>query len=134
VNRSSRPWGTWMAFMVGVVSCLALAVGAYKLAGYSWDQFVSYKSPFVSTQPPADLVSSQPTPAAPLVRRVVLVIVDGLRADVSRSSMPTLNTLRSYGSDLTLTVPQPSLSYPNWTTILTGASPTISGVTTNWHK
>lgn len=47
--------------------------------------------------------------------------------------MPSLNALRAKGSDLTLTVPQPSLSFPNWTTILTGASPAISGVTTNWH-
>jgi hypothetical protein len=63
----------------------------------------------------------------------VLVIVDGMRDDVSRSDMPTLETLRTYGTDVSLVAPQPSLSYPNWTTILTGASPVISGVTTNWY-
>ena len=61
---------------------------------------------------------------------VVLVIVDGLREDASRQ-MTSLDTLREYGSDLTLTAPQPSLSYPNWTTILSGAPQRISGVTTN---
>jgi len=65
---------------------------------------------------------------------VILVIVDGMRNDVSRSGMPTLQNLRTYGSDVTLTAAQPSLSYPNWTNILTGAPPVISGVTTNWFS
>lgn len=48
--------------------------------------------------------------------------------------MPSLNTLRGFGSDLTLTAPQPSLSFPNRTTILSGAPQIISGVTTNWYS
>ena len=124
----------WACFVLGTLACLGIAYGAYSLAGYSWAQVVNYASPYVSATPPVELVSVEPTPAAPLVKRVVLVIVDGLREDVSRSSMPTLNTLRTYAADISLTVPQPSLSFPNWTTILTGASQPISGVTTNWHS
>jgi len=127
-------WPLWVSFTLGTLACLAVSYAAYTLAGYSWAQVVDYRSPFVSAAPPPGLVSVEPTPAAPLVRRVVLVIVDGLREDVSRSSMPTLDTLRTYASDISLTVPQPSLSFPNWTTILTGAPPEISGVTTNWHS
>ena len=115
----------WFALAASVACCLAVAFGAYVLAGYSWNQVVQYKSPFVTVPAPRSLLSVEPTPSPAVVRRVVLVIVDGLREDVSRSSMPTLNTLRSYGSDVSLTVPQPSLSYPNWTTILSGASPTM---------
>jgi hypothetical protein len=63
----------------------------------------------------------------------VLVIVDGLRLDASKK-MKTLDTLRGYGADITLEAPQPSLSYPNWTTLLSGAQPEISGVVTNWHE
>ena len=119
-------WAPWCV--------LAHAYAAYALAAYSWAQVVDYKSPYVARAVPASLRSGRPAPAVPLAGRVVLVIVDGMREDVSRSNMPTLNTLRTYGTDVSLVVPQPSLSFPNWTTILTGASPTISGVTTNWYS
>jgi len=125
--------GMWIVFVVGVVVCLLLAKGASSLALYSWNQVVDYKSPYVSTPAPAELISAGPAPEPAVAHRVVLIIVDGLRDDVSRSAMPTVQTLRAHGADFTLAVPQPSLSYPNWTTILTGASPQISGVTTNWY-
>jgi hypothetical protein len=117
--------------VVGVGSAYA----AYQLAGYSWDQVVSYKSPYLSEASPTagPLAMSAQKPAPAVVDRVVLVIVDGLRDDVSRSAMSNLQTMRQYGADFTLIAPQPSLSYPNWTTILTGAPPEISGVTTNWY-
>jgi hypothetical protein len=133
MNGRSPSWFGWAAFGMGVVACLGLAYAAYALAGYSWAQVVEYKSPYVSRDVPESLRSGVPTPSAGLAGRVVLVIVDGMREDVSRSDMPSLNTLRTYGTDVSLVVPQPSLSFPNWTTILTGASPTISGVTTNWY-
>ena len=83
---------------------------------------------------PTELQASVDRVAPVLAKRVVLVIVDGMRDDVSRSEMSTLVRLRTYGADVTLTAPQPSLSYPNWTTILTGAPQDISGVTTNWFE
>ena len=136
---------SWVLFAVGTVACLATAFGAYTLAGYSWDQVVSYTSPYIRPLetpdatlttvyvPPGLESENMPVPGKPLSERVVLVIVDGMRDDISRSAMPSLETLRGYGSDLQLTAPQPSLSFPNWTTILTGAPQTISGVTTNWY-
>ena len=66
--------------------------------------------------------------------RLVLIIVDGLRLSESETLMSSVNTLRGYGSDMVATTPQPSLSYPTWTTILSGAPPDISGVTTNWFE
>ena len=136
---------SWALFVVGTAACLATAYGAYTLAGYSWDQVVSYTSPYIrpletpdatltGVYVPPGLESEElPNPGKPLSDRVVLIIVDGMRDDISRSAMTSLETLRGYGSDLRLTAPQPSLSYPNWTTILTGAPQTISGVTTNWY-
>lgn len=133
---SGRPRSlvSWIAFVVGTLVCLGVAYASFTLAGYSWAQVVGYRSPYVSSAVPAELRSIEATPGPALARQVVLLIVDGMRDDVSRANMPTLNTLRSYGSDVTITVPQPSLSRPNWTTILTGATPTISGVTTNWYS
>jgi hypothetical protein len=113
--------------------CLIVARSAYSLADYSWNQVVEYKSPYVGERVPVELSSSEPSPAPPVVDRLILIVVDGLREDVSRASMPNLNALRAKGSDVSLAAPQPTLSYPNWTTILTGASPDVSGVTTNWR-
>lgn len=138
-------WLSWPMLVLGVAACLGVAYGSYMLAGYSWGQVVAYESPYVrpldspdatlsAVYVPEQLKPTLPNPGPALAGRVVLVIVDGMRLDISRSAMPGLNTLRGYGSDLTLTAPQPSLSFPNWTTILTGAPQTISGVTTNWYS
>jgi len=140
-------WLSWVAGVLALLVCLAAAFGAYTLAGYSWDQVVSYQSPFADyTRPWAD-GPSLPTPggaeqtlyeppqpareASETARRVVLVICDGLTLEASRR-MTGLDTLRQYGADMVATTPQPSLSYPTWTTILSGAPPNISGVPTNW--
>lgn len=132
----------WVAGGIAVVVCLGAAYAAYLLAGYSWDQVVSYRSPYVDTQPAeardespeAGLMpSDEPSGTAAVRTRVVLVICDGLTLEVSRS-MNRLELLRQHGTDMVATTPQPSLSYPTWTTILSGAPPDISGVTTNWFE
>ena len=147
MSQRTRSALSWVLFVLGSVACVAIAYAAYTLAGYSWDQVVSYRSPYVtplasaSTEVsssvgyvPPILSAKTPAPGAALTTQTVLVIVDGMRDDISRSAMPALDTLRDYGSDMVLTAPQPALSYPNWTTILTGAPQTISGVTTNWWE
>jgi len=117
--------------------CLAVAYGSYVLAGYSWDQVASYESPYAEPERPWDAavlegkLASVEASGSP---RLILVIVDGLRLAESQSLMSSVNTLRGYGADMVATTPQPSLSYPTWTTILSGASPDISGVTTNWYE
>jgi hypothetical protein len=123
-------------FVLGVLVSLGSAYGAYQLAGYSWDQVVSYESPYSGLSgvdfsgPRPELTDSIPGAES---RRTVLVLIDGLRDDASRT-MESMNSLRERGADVALTVPQPSLSYPTWTTILSGAPPQISGVTTNWFE
>lgn len=112
------------ALVLAVAVALGAAGTAAWLAAYSWSQVASYRSPYVG----AGLPAARPGPAQ--TKRVVLVIVDGLRSDVSRK-MTALERLRQYGSDLVLVTDQPSLSYPDWTTILSGAPQRISGVTTN---
>jgi hypothetical protein len=110
-----------------IAVCLGVAYGSYELAGRSWSAVVDYRSPYLE----------KPLPPArngePVASRTVVVIIDGLTMTGSQS-MGTLNALRRGGADLQLLAPQPSLSYPNWTTILSGAPPYISGVVTNWHE
>ncbi len=141
-------WLSWIAGLVALLVCLGAAYGAYMLAGYSWDQVVSYQSPFADYErpwadentlllPPGSApTTTYPSPlpareASETARRVVLVICDGLTLEASHN-MSGLETLRQYGADTVATTPQPSLSYPTWTTILSGAPPNISGVPTNW--
>ncbi len=112
--------------LVPIVLLAWARLGAPQLTRYSWDAVAEYRSPYLSAIAPGqegDAVS----------RRVVLVVVDALRADASRT-LPTLNRLREIGAERTARVGQPSLSYPSWTVIGTGAWQEQSGVTTNFYK
>jgi hypothetical protein len=126
----------WIAVAVGLVACLGIAYAAYTLANYSWNQVVDYRGPYAKQQLPAGedpLAASKVASGTVAARpgRIVFVIIDGLREDVSRT-MPALENLRSHGFDAVVRTSQPSLSFPNWTTLLSGAPQRISGVTTNW--
>ncbi len=122
--------------VIALAVSLGLSYGAYTLASYSWDQVVSYQSPY-TTMSGADFSGVRPALTDPIPgaqpRRVVVVLIDGLRDDASRT-MASISGLRARGADVRLTVPQPSLSYPTWTTIMSGAPQQISGVTTNWFE
>lgn len=127
----------WVAGVLAVVAGLGVAYGAYVLAGYSWDQVVSYESPyadydrtFASTSPDDSLAAADTTQTP----RVVMVLIDGLTLEASREHMTALNTVRGYGADMVAVTNQPSLSYPTWTTVVSGAPSDISGVTTNWFE
>lgn len=117
----------WLALVALVACALAVAFGAYSLAQKAWSGVVDYQSPYVRLDPPPAARSQAASP------RVVLVIIDGLRLDASQR-MSTMEALRGYGTDLSLKTSQPSLSYPNWTTILSGTTQDYHGVVTNWHK
>ena len=128
----SKTTANWTAFAAGTVAVLVAAFGAYQLAQYSWAQVVDYKSPYLRARVPETVApAASETSGTAMAPRVVLVIVDGLREDVSRK-MPALNSLRDRGYDAVVRNDQPSQSTPTWTTILSGAPQRISGVTTNW--
>lgn len=103
-----------------------IGYGAQNLAKMGWDSVVKYQTLYLQNLPPGSA-------AEPLARRVILVLVDGLRLDASQK-MSNLNELRQRGADLSVWVGQPSLSYPSWTVIASGAWQEVSGVTTNWYK
>jgi hypothetical protein len=76
--------------------------GALPIIEHTWNQVVDYQSPYTLPLPPGQR-------GAAATNQVVLVVVDGLRDDVSRA-LPVLNGLRARGADLTLRTGQPSLS------------------------
>jgi hypothetical protein len=130
------PRTAWLLLIAGLIVALGVSYAAYTLAGYSWAQVVEYDSPFIAAAN-GSLKDARPALDTPIpgatARRTVLVLIDGLTDEASRD-MASIEALRERGNDVALTVPQPSLSYPTWTTILTGATPQISGVTTNWYE
>ena len=64
-----------------------------------------------------------------LTGRVVLVVIDGLGAGEAR--LPYLDELRRRGAATVARVPYPTISRPNYVTILTGVPPRDSGVRAN---
>ncbi|HTH04338.1 MAG TPA: alkaline phosphatase family protein, partial [Ilumatobacteraceae bacterium] len=68
-----------------------------------------------------------------LARRVVVVIVDGLRFDRS-FELPYLDSLRRRGADVEAQVPYPTWCRPSYVTLLTGVPPSASGVRTDHHS
>ncbi len=121
----------WIALALGTVVALGAAYAAYTVANISWNQVVDYRSPYAKEALPEGAAAD--AEALPRSKRVVYVIVDGLREDVSRQ-MPTMQQLRKNGFDAVVRTGQPSLSFPNWTTLLSGAPQRISGVNTNWFE
>ena len=100
--------------------------GAQNLTLYTFNALSDYKSEYT-----APIAPGKPGDAA--TNQLVIIVVDALRADVSRS-MTNLNALRAKGADRTLQIGEPSLSYPGWTVIGTGAWQEQSGVTLNFYK
>ena len=65
-------------------------------------------------------------------RRVVWVLVDGLRLDASRA-MPNLNRLRAEGEDVSARSEFPTFSGPNFVAQASGIEPAASGVLSNGY-
>src|SRR5580765_6986850 len=106
-----------------LAAAIAAAIGLGDRA-WQWNDELALASPLAAVAPRID------DPRTPrLAGRVVLVIVDGLGAD--ESHLAFLDELRRRGVDAVARVPYPTISRPNYVTILTGVPPRDSGVRAN---
>jgi len=99
--------------------------------GVAGDRFMpslNIERPVLSQEPPV-IASAPPR----LTRRVVIVILDGLRHSDSYG-LPYLDSLRRQGTDASATSHYPTFSRPNYVTIVTGVPPQWSGVRTNQYN
>jgi hypothetical protein len=83
----------------------------------------NFRSPITNNPPQPGEPSGDP-----LTRRVVFVLVDGLREDLAYDEelMPVFNSLKSQGASATMHVGIPSLSTPAYGVLMTGAWPYLS--------
>jgi len=89
---------------------------------------LNIRHPDIEDHPP--LLGTAPSKKT---RRVILVIVDGLRLRDSFGH-PTLDSLRRSGIDAIATSHYPSISRPNHATLVTGVPPLVSGIRNNTFK
>jgi hypothetical protein len=109
--------------IVSIVASLLLAALAYFWATALMDSLYAFRSPLHNNPPQAGEPLGQP-----ITRRVVLVLIDALRADTAAQTrvMPFLDELRQQGASATMHSRPPSYSAPSYSVIFTGAWPDLS--------
>jgi hypothetical protein len=107
----------------GVITALALAVLAYFWVTGDIDAITYFRS-VLADNPPA---AGEPL-GEPATRRVVFVLIDGLRLDTAENAavMPTLAELRDQGAWAVMHSVAPSYSEAGYSTLMTGAWPEIN--------
>lgn len=116
-GAAGAPWRRALA--AGV--CLLVAAASYLGATGQLGSLYDFRSPLAGVPVAAPLEPTGPLP--PLSRRVVAVLVDGLRVDTSvdATTMPFLASLRERGASTEMSLRTPSYSVPGWTVLMTGA-------------
>ncbi len=109
--------------------CLGVAAAAYLGATALLGSLYDFRSPMRAVAAPAGTAMPTSGPTAALSRRVVAVLVDGLRVDTAADAtvMPFLGQLRARGASATMGVRTPSYSVPGWTVLMTGAWTEVHG-------
>jgi predicted AlkP superfamily pyrophosphatase or phosphodiesterase len=81
------------------------------------------------------LAGAQPTSGVGHTRHVLIISIDGLRPDaIERHDLSTLRRLMAEGShSLVASTVVPSTTLPSHTSMLTGVSPAVHGITWNAH-
>jgi hypothetical protein len=115
--------------LIAASLALVLATGAAATC-----QGIAYWRSLDLAHSPLERLWARTAPAAPrLARRVVLVILDGLRADRA-DDLPALAVLRQHGASRTLFASFPTLSIPQYWALLSGVDPEASGARTNGYR
>ena len=119
----------WIRRAVAAVVCLAVAGLSYTWATAIMDSLYDFRAPLTATVADSATSPKPAPPATALARRVVMVLVDGLRVDTAADTavMPYLAQLRAKGASATVHSHTPSYSVPSWTVLLTGAWPDRHG-------
>ncbi|MEI6289159.1 MAG: alkaline phosphatase family protein [Chloroflexota bacterium] len=113
----------YLVIFIGILFSLLIAVFCYFWATNLMDSLYAYRSPIADVSLPV----SKPL-GTRLTRRVVPILVDGLRVDTASNKevMPFLNSLREQGASAVTHSGLPSYSAPGWSVLAIGAWPELS--------
>ena len=109
--------------MPSIIVSLVIAALSYFWGTALMDSLFAFRSPLHEDPPQAGRSLGEP-----LTRRVVLVLIDALRADTAADAgvMPSLAELRRGGASSTMHSQPPSYSAPGYSVLFTGAWPDVS--------
>jgi hypothetical protein len=126
VARSRAVFAPLVAALLlcGIGATFAVYAGR---AGLAFLPHLNLKSPLLAQAPP-----KLGARGAPLARRVILIVVDGL-SERSSYNLPLLDDLRSAGVHAIATAHTPTISMPNYVAMVTGVDPAASGVRNNFY-
>jgi hypothetical protein len=126
-TSAQRPptWPGTLVAAIALVAAAALCASAASGAGLGFLSDLDLRRP-----PLARLAPRLDRPAPALSRRILLVIIDGLGADRA-GRLPNLDRLARTGTSGVAASHLPSLSRPNYVSIMTGVPPRHSGVRSN---
>ena len=111
----------WLALRRGLTIILStLVLGGAAYGGHLWSGAL-VRSVYVYRTPLVTMSSAVET-TRPLAMQVVLVVISGLRQDISER-MPILQDLGTQGVRMVSEAEPPTYAQPTWTTLLTGAGP-----------
>lgn len=112
-----------LLLVISILLSLGLAAAMLFSALGLMNGIYDYRSPISKTPPPA----GEPL-GSPATRRLVFVLIDGLRLDTSLKPdvMPELNELRRLGASAAMHSQPPSFSQAGYSVLLTGAWPYLS--------
>ncbi len=128
--RITAPSGSILSVAAGLAGAALVVALLSGAASTRFQHNLDQSTPPLSQRPAFTAAADDAAPARRLSRRVVLVILDGLRDDASHGQ-PFLDSLRARGASASARAAFPSLSLPGYTSILTGAPPRWSGVRSN---
>jgi hypothetical protein len=111
-----------IAFVLALVLMLAGSLADANGAAL-WTEYTRFTSPFLQQLPAGEQNSAQ-------TRRLILVLVRGLRADTAEM-MPVFASLRQRGAGVIVEHEAPTWQLPVWITLFSGARTQIHGTTTN---
>ena len=116
-----------------LLATAGLALATLATAAWLGDRVRGWNDELALPAPPVARMPERPEDKDPqtprLAGRVVLVVIDGLGIDEAQQpQLSYLHALGRSGVAATARVPYPTISRPNYVTILTGVPPRDSGV------
>ena len=121
---------SWFRTASTFITATLTVVGAIVLALVVTGEAREYRARLNLARPLVAATGPVAPPPGRLARRLVVVLIDGLRLDSSRT-MASLQALRARGVDLVASSHYPTLSRPNYLSIFAGVPPQLSGARTN---